>query len=57
MDGKKAATEGFEERDVVTIVLNNKNLALQLVEAGYASVIRHRRDDGKYCTLHSQYLC
>lgn len=47
IDGKKAASEGFEERDVVTIIINNKNVALQLVEAGYASVIRHRRDDGK----------
>ena len=47
VDGKKAASEGFEERDVVTILVNNKNIALQLVEAGYASVIRHRRDDGE----------
>lgn len=50
IDGRKAATEGFEERDVVTVIINNKNIALQLVEAGYASVIRHRRDDGKCCT-------
>ena len=50
INGKKAASEGFEERDVVTIIINNKNLALQLVEAGYASVIRHRRDDGTYRT-------
>lgn len=49
VDGKKAASEGFEERDVVTILVNNKNVALQMVEAGYASVIRHRRDDGKSC--------
>ena len=47
VDGKKAASEGFEERDVVTILANNKNIALQLVESGYASVIRHRRDDGE----------
>ena len=46
VDGKKAASEGYEERDVVTINLNHKNVALMLVEAGYASVIRHRRDDG-----------
>lgn len=46
IDGHKAANEGFEERDVVTIMVNNKNVALQLVEAGYASVIRHKRDDG-----------
>ena len=46
IDGKKAASEGYEEREVVTVVFNNKNVALLLVEAGYASVIRHRRDDG-----------
>lgn len=46
IDGKKAATEGFEEREVVTVIINDKNVALLLVEAGYASVIRHRRDDG-----------
>ena len=46
VDGKKAASEGYEEREVVTININNKNVALTLVEAGYASVIRHRRDDG-----------
>lgn len=46
VDGKKAAAEGFEERDVVTVTINDKNMALQLIEAGYASVIRHRRDDG-----------
>lgn len=47
VDGKKAASEGYEEREVVTININNKNVALLLVEAGYASVIRHRRDDGQ----------
>ena len=52
IDGHKPATEGFEERDVVTILVNNKNVALQLVEAGYASVIRHKRDDG----IARQYL-
>lgn len=49
VDGKKAASEAYEEREVVTVVFNNKNIALLLVEAGYASVIRHRRDDGKHC--------
>lgn len=47
VDGKKAASEGYEEREVVTIMANNKNMALMLVELGLASVIRHRRDDGK----------
>ena len=45
IDGKKAASEGFEEREVATVTQGGKNVALQLVEAGYASVIRHRRDD------------
>ncbi|EXJ79829.1 hypothetical protein A1O3_08114 [Capronia epimyces CBS 606.96] len=45
IDGKKPASEGFEEREVATVTLNGKNIALALVEAGYASVIRHRRDD------------
>lgn len=45
IDGTKAASEGYEEREVATVALNNKNVALMLVEAGYASVIRHRRDD------------
>ena len=57
VDGKKAASEGFEERDVVTVIVNNKNIALQLVETGYASVIRHRRDDGKSSPLHLRSLC
>lgn len=48
LDGTKPASEGYEERDVVTVDLNNKNVALMLVEAGYASVIRHRRDDGMF---------
>ena len=45
VDGKKAASEGFEEREVVTLTFNDKNIALVLVEAGYASVIRHRKND------------
>lgn len=48
VDGIKPASEGYEEREVVTVSLNNKNVALMLVEAGYASVIRHRRDDGDF---------
>lgn len=55
IDGHKAANEGFEERDVVTVMVNNKNVALQLVEAGYASVIRHKRDDGKPCSSNHEY--
>ncbi|KAE8167795.1 SNase-domain-containing protein [Aspergillus tamarii] len=45
INGKKPATEGYEERDVATVIYGNTNIALALVEAGYASVIRHRQDD------------
>ncbi|KAL4931721.1 putative transcription factor (Snd1/p100) [Aspergillus undulatus] len=45
IDGKKPATEGFEARDVATVVFGNTNVAFGLVQAGYASVIRHRQDD------------
>ncbi|EAW12705.1 putative transcription factor (Snd1/p100) [Aspergillus clavatus NRRL 1] len=45
INGKKPANEGYEERDVATVVQGNTNIALALVEAGYASVIRHRQDD------------
>ena len=45
IDGKKPATEGFEEREVATIMQGNNNIAVAIVEAGYASVVRHRRDD------------
>ncbi|KAK5073594.1 hypothetical protein LTR64_007268 [Lithohypha guttulata] len=45
IDGMKPPSEGFEEREVATLSLNGKNVALMLVEAGYASVIRHRKDD------------
>ncbi|GLB05574.1 hypothetical protein AtubIFM57258_000863 [Aspergillus tubingensis] len=45
INGKKPATEGYEEREVATVVQGNTNIALALVQAGYASVIRHRQDD------------
>ncbi|KAJ5832056.1 hypothetical protein N7474_000367 [Penicillium riverlandense] len=45
VNGKKPANEGYEEREVATVIQGNINVGLSLVEAGYASVIRHRMDD------------
>lgn len=45
VNGKKPANEGYEEREVATIVQGDTNIAVALVEAGYSSVIRHRMDD------------
>lgn len=56
IDGKKPPSEGFEEREVATVLVNGKNVALTLVEAGYASVIRHRRDDPDRSPDYDQLL-
>ncbi|KAK8049868.1 transcription factor [Apiospora phragmitis] len=45
IDGHRPASEGFEARDVATITEKGKNVNLQLVQEGYCSVIRHRKDD------------
>jgi staphylococcal nuclease domain-containing protein 1 len=45
VDGSKPATEGFEAREVATVTEKGKNIGLALVQEGYASVIRHRKDD------------
>lgn len=45
IDGKRPAQDGFEEKEMATVIANGQNVALMLVEAGYASVVRHRHDD------------
>ncbi|EWC44535.1 hypothetical protein DRE_06707 [Drechslerella stenobrocha 248] len=45
IDGKRPASDGYEEREMATVTFNNQNIALLLVENGLATVIRHRRDD------------
>lgn len=56
IDGKRPATEGYDEREMVTISNNNKNVALLLVENGYASVIRHRIDDADRSPHYDELL-
>jgi len=56
IDGKKPASDGYEEREVATVTVSGHNVALQLVEAGYASVIRHRRDDPDRSPLYDELL-
>lgn len=38
-------SDQFDERELVTITFQNGNIASTLVADGYASVIRHRKDD------------
>ncbi|KAH0538188.1 hypothetical protein FGG08_005204 [Glutinoglossum americanum] len=56
IDGKRPAQENFEEREMATVVFNDKNIALLLVENGYASVIRHRRDDEDRSPIYDELL-
>jgi len=45
IDGSKPASDDFEARDVATVTQGGKNVGLALVQDGYASVVRHRKDD------------
>ncbi|KAF3916996.1 hypothetical protein ABW21_db0202490 [Orbilia brochopaga] len=45
IDGKRPATNDYEEREMATVTYNNQNIALPLIENGLATVIRHRKDD------------
>jgi len=45
VDGTKPANEGFEAKDVATVTEKGTNIGLALVEAGWATVVRHRNDD------------
>lgn len=44
-DGTRPANEEYEAKEVVSITINDKNINLLLVQEGWCSVIRHRRDD------------
>jgi staphylococcal nuclease domain-containing protein 1 len=56
INGRRAATEGYEEREMATVIQNGKNIALLLVENGYASVIRHRHDDPDRSPIYDELL-
>jgi staphylococcal nuclease domain-containing protein 1 len=45
IDGTRPATDDYDAKEVATVTLNDKNIGLLLVQDGWCSVIRHRRDD------------
>ncbi|KAI6089292.1 hypothetical protein F4821DRAFT_268462 [Hypoxylon rubiginosum] len=45
IDGHRPASDDFEARDVATVTEKGKNINLSLVQDGWCSVIRHRKDD------------
>lgn len=56
IDGTKPANEGFEARDVATVTHNGKNIGLLLVQEGYATVVRHRKDDTDRASNYDELL-
>lgn len=56
VDGTKPAADGFDARDVATVTEKGKNVGLMLVEAGWASVIRHRKDDTDRASNYDELL-
>ena len=56
IDGKRPASEGYDEREMATVVQNNRNIALDLVQAGYASVLRHKMDDPDRSPIYDELL-
>lgn len=45
IDGTRPATDDYDAKEVATITLNDKNIGLLLIQDGWASIIRHRKDD------------
>lgn len=56
VDGKRPATEGYDEREMCTVTFSGKNVGLMLVESGMASVIRHRQDDADRSPIYDDLL-
>lgn len=56
IDGKRAATEGYDEREMATVTYQGKNVGLLLVENGMASVIRHRQEDTDRSPIYDDLL-
>ncbi|KAI9852719.1 MAG: hypothetical protein M1838_005914 [Thelocarpon superellum] len=56
INGKRPAQDGFDEREMATVTHNDKNVALLLVEHGWVSVIRHRRDDDDRSPIYDELL-
>jgi staphylococcal nuclease domain-containing protein 1 len=45
IDGTRPANGQYDAKEVATITLNDKNINLLLVQEGWCSVVRHKRDD------------
>jgi staphylococcal nuclease domain-containing protein 1 len=56
INAKREATDGFEAREMATLTVAGKNVALLLAENGYVTVIRHRHDDADRSPIYDELL-
>lgn len=56
IDGRRPASEGYDEREMATLIHGKENVALTLVENGWASVLRHRMDDTDRSPIYDDLL-
>ncbi|KAI9753075.1 MAG: hypothetical protein M4579_005347 [Chaenotheca gracillima] len=56
IDATRPAQDGFDAREMATVTYNDKNVALLLVENGWASAVRHRRDDEDRSPIYDELL-
>ncbi|KAI7901007.1 uncharacterized protein BX663DRAFT_515989 [Cokeromyces recurvatus] len=56
IDYHKPAQEGYEARDCATVMVGHHNIAEQLIAHGFATVIRHRKDDDNRSHYYDQLL-
>lgn len=45
IDGSRPANAEYDAKEVATVTVADKNIGLQLVQEGWCSVIRHKRED------------
>ncbi|KAI9732942.1 MAG: hypothetical protein M1818_007375 [Claussenomyces sp. TS43310] len=61
IDGSRPATtteggQSYDAKDVATVTFQDKNIGLQLVQEGWASVVRHKRDDPDRASNYDELL-
>lgn len=56
IDGKRPGTDGYEDREMATVVFGGANVALGLIREGLVSVVRHRQDDLDRSPYYDEFL-
>ncbi|KUJ09318.1 uncharacterized protein LY89DRAFT_598179 [Mollisia scopiformis] len=56
IDGTRPANGQYDAKEVATITLNDKNVNLLLVQEGWCSVVRHKRDDSDRAPNYDELL-